>query len=74
MAMCPAYQQIMAMGKPAIGFILRQLELEGDDPDHWFWALQYLTDTDPVRPESRGHMKKMRDDWLRWGRENGEAW
>jgi hypothetical protein len=74
MAMCPAYQQIIAMGKPAIRLIFRQLELEGDDPDHWFWALSYLTGVDPVRPESRGNLKKMRADWMRWGQENRNAW
>lgn len=74
MAMCPAYQQIIAMGKPAIVLILKQLELEGDDPDHWFWALNYLTNADPVSPHERGNMKKMSAAWIRWGRDNRDAW
>lgn len=75
MAMCPAYQRIMSMGpKRAIPLILKQLEAEGDDPDHWFWALHYLTNADPVPPEDRGNMKKMRDAWIRWGRENKDGW
>jgi hypothetical protein len=70
MAMCPAYQKIIALGKPAIRLILKQLELEGDDPDHWFWALHYLTGEDPVAPKDRGNLKKMSAAWLRWGRNN----
>lgn len=70
MAMCPAYQRILAMGAPAIPLILRQLDLEGDDPDHWFWALNYLTGEDPVAAEDQGNMRKMSTAWLRWGRNN----
>lgn len=70
MATCPAYQRILAMGKPAISLILKQLELEGDDPDHWFWALSYLTGEDPVPSDDQGNMRKMSDAWLRWGRNN----
>ncbi len=75
MAMCPSYQRIMSMGpKRAIPLILRQMELEGDDPDHWFWALNYLTNADPVHPNDRGNMKKMSAAWIRWGRDNRDAW
>jgi hypothetical protein len=70
MAICPAYQRILAMGKPAIPLIFKQLELEGDDPDHWFWALSYLTGEDPVPSEDQGNMRKMRAAWLHWGRNN----
>lgn len=75
MAMCSAYQRIMSMGpKRAIPLILKQLELEGDDPDHWFWALHHLTNADPVHPSDRGNMKKMRDAWIHWGRDNKDGW
>jgi hypothetical protein len=74
MAMCPAYQQILAMGAPAIRLILKQLELEGDDPDHWFWALNFLTGEDPVAPEDQGNLRKMSAAWRRWGRNNLSAW
>jgi hypothetical protein len=75
MAMCASYQRIMGMGpKRAIPLILKQLELEGDDPDHWFWALHHLTNADPVHPVDRGNMKKMRDAWIRWGRDNKDGW
>jgi hypothetical protein len=74
MATCPAYQKILAMGKPAVRFILRQLESEGDDPDHWFWALNKLTGEDPVAPEDRGNLRKMSAAWLQWGRNNRHVW
>ncbi|WP_369723073.1 hypothetical protein AB8Z38_03030 [Bradyrhizobium sp. LLZ17] len=70
MAMCPAYQQMLAMGERAVPLILKQLELESDDPDHWFWALNFLTGEDPVQDEDRGNMRKMSAAWLRWGRNN----
>ena len=74
MALCPAYQRIIAMGPPVVPLILRQLESEGDDPDHWFWALHHLTDADPVSADDRGHMKRMATAWLDWGRRNLYAW
>lgn len=74
MALCPAYQQIMAKGPKAVRLILTQLALEGDDPDHWFWALNYLTGTDAVAPDHRGNMKEMAADWIRWGRNHWNAW
>ena len=47
----PAYREIIAMGEPAIGLILAELETR---PDHWFEALRALTGEDPVPPEARG--------------------
>ena len=38
---CPSYQRIIAMGRGVIPLILRQIESEGDDPDHWGWALLF---------------------------------
>jgi hypothetical protein len=74
MAMCPAYQQIIGMGKDAIPLILRQIENEGDDPDHWFWALRALTNANPIKDSDRGNMKRMADAWIDWGRRNYYAW
>jgi len=71
MAMCPAYQTIIAMGPDsAIPLILRQLASEGDNPDHWFWALRFLANDDPVSADDRGDMKRMAAAWLDWGRRN----
>ena len=74
MAMCPSYQRIMTMGEAAIPLILRELESEGDDPDHWFWALRFLADADPIPPDARGNMKAMAAAWIDWGRQNGFTW
>jgi hypothetical protein len=74
MAMCPAYQQIIAMGESVIPLILCELESEANDPDHWFWALRALTGADPVPVDDRGDTKKMASAWLDWGRLNLYAW
>lgn len=74
MAMCASYQRIMTMGEAVIPLILRELESEGDDPDHWFWALRFLADVDPIQPAERGNMKAMAAAWLTWGRLNGFKW
>lgn len=68
MAMHPAYQQIIGLGRSVVPLILRELEKE---PDHWFWALKAITGADPVKPAQRGRVKDMTDAWLRWGREEG---
>jgi hypothetical protein len=66
MAMCPSYQRIIAMGPAIVPTILRQMEQEGDEPDMWFWALQVLTDADPVSDDDRGDIVKMAQAWLGW--------
>ncbi len=68
MAIHPAYQEIIGMGKEAIPLILSELE---KSPDHWFWALSAISGEDPVKPEDRGRIKKMAEVWLEWGREKG---
>jgi len=74
MSMLPAYQKIIGMGEPAIPLILGQLKAEGDDPDHWFWALASITDANPVKPEDRGNTVKMAEAWLKWAEDEGYAW
>lgn len=68
MAMHPAYQQIIGLGRDAVPLLLRELERE---PDHWFWALKAITGADPVEPMQKGRVKEMADAWLRWGKEQG---
>lgn len=68
LAMCVPYQKIMAMGPEVVPLILRELEQQ---PDHWFWALNMLTDSNPICPEHAGYFNEMVNDWLQWGRENG---
>jgi hypothetical protein len=68
LAMSSYYQRIIGMGERAVPLILRQLEREGDEPDHWFWALQALTGADPVPEHLRGDIVAMSCAWIAWGR------
>ncbi|MBI4284381.1 MAG: hypothetical protein HY670_00565 [Chloroflexi bacterium] len=62
------YLKIISMGKPAIPFILKDLQERGG---HWYRALRILSGTDPVPPEAKGDVPQMKECWLRWGREKG---
>ena len=64
----PAYQRIIAMGEPAVPWLLQRL---AEKPDHWFVALNAITGARPVPPESRGRIKEMTQAWLDWGRQQG---
>ena len=64
----PAYQGIIAMGKPAVPHILDRLAAK---PDHWFVALHAITGASPVAPENHGRFKAMTAAWLKWGQEQG---
>ena len=64
--MHPAYQRIIGMGPAVIPLILGELERR---PDHWFWALTYLTDDAPA--ESINNFNEASLAWLAWGRERG---
>jgi hypothetical protein len=66
-AMLPSYQEIIGMGKPALPLILNELK---ERHDHLFWALRFITGTDPVQPEDRGHIDRMAETWIEWGRKN----
>ncbi len=68
MAMLRPYQRIIGMGPIAIPLILEELRRE---PDHWFWALEAITEEDPVPPEARGQVRRMAEAWVRWGEEQG---
>lgn len=67
----PAYQQIIAMGPPAVPWLLQRL---AERPDHWFAALHQITGASPVPPESRGRFREMTNAWLEWGRQQGYTW
>jgi hypothetical protein len=67
-AMHPAYQRIIGIGSAAIPLILEELRCE---PDQWFWALQSITEHDPVDESDRGDVGRMQASWLAWGVENG---
>ena len=67
---CPSYQKIIKMREGALPLILAQLRKEGNDPSHWFTALEAITGHDPVPESVYGNMLKMTEIWLSWAEEN----
>src|SRR2546426_12650752 len=63
MAMLKPYQQIIGMGWSAVPLILEELQRE---PDQWFWALEAITDQNPVPPEIAGNVRQMAQAWIEW--------
>lgn len=68
MAMLRPYQAIIGMGLPVVPLILEELRAA---PGHWFWALEVITDENPVPADANGDVRRMTDSWLNWGREQG---
>jgi hypothetical protein len=67
-AMLEPYQHIIGMGEAVVPLILEEMHRE---PGQWFWALQAITEQDPVPPEARGKVREMTAAWLEWGRQHG---
>ena len=68
MALLSPYQRIIGMGPPVVPLILEELQRE---PDQWFWALEAITEENPVPPEAAGVVRLMAQAWVDWGRERG---
>ena len=68
MAMLKPYQQIIGMGWCVVPLILEELQRE---PDQWFWALEAITDVNPVPPDAAGNVRLMAQAWVEWGRRRG---
>jgi hypothetical protein len=68
MALLRPYQAIIGMGMPAVPLILEELQR---DADQWFWALEAITEENPVRPEDAGNVRQMAKAWVEWGRQRG---
>ena len=68
MALLPAYQRIIGMGWPAVPLILEELRQQ---PGQWFWALEAITDENPVPPEAAGKVREMARSWIEWGQIRG---
>jgi hypothetical protein len=66
MAMHPAYQAIIGMGRDALPFIFRELQ---QSRDHWLWALRAITRQDAAKPDQT--FDQAVDAWLDWGRNRG---
>ena len=62
----PSYLGIVAIGKPAIALILKDLQTE---PNHRFSALYSIAGEGPHIPaHDRGDMRKISKAWLEWGK------
>ena len=59
----PAYQEILAMGKSVVPFILNELRTR---PDRWFAALRVLTKENPG--ESCRSFDDLVSAWIEWGK------
>ena len=68
MAMLKPYQRIIGMGWPVVPLILEELSRE---PDQWFWALEAITEENPVPSEAAGQVRRSAEAWQEWGRERG---
>lgn len=70
MAMLKPYQRIIGMGWPAVPMLLEELRRE---PDYWFWALESITEPNPIPPNAAGNLERMTQAWLDWGEQEGFA-
>ena len=68
MAMIRSYQRIIGMGMPVVPLILQELARE---PDQWFWALEAITEQNPVPPAAAGKVSLMAHAWIEWGKSEG---
>jgi hypothetical protein len=67
-----AYQELIAIGRPALPFLFRDLEQTADG--HLSNALTAITGAHPIPAEQRGQIRKIAETWLQWARENGYQW
>jgi hypothetical protein len=68
MAMLRPYQRIIGLGLPAVPLILEELQRE---PDQWFWALESITEQNPVPDDANGKVGLMAQAWIDWGKQQG---
>jgi hypothetical protein len=65
----PAYQRIMAMGKPALRLILEDLRKE---TEHWFYALEFIVGKEGKDvAQGAETVDDAKSAWLEWGYKNG---
>jgi hypothetical protein len=68
MAMLKPYQRIIGMGWPAVPLILEEMRRERGQ---WFWALEAITEENPVPAEALGKVRAMTQAWIEWGLKQG---
>ena len=61
--MHPAYQSIMTKGEAVLPLILNELRQK---PDYWFWALEAITDENPVGANAT--VDQAITAWINWGK------
>lgn len=66
--MHPAYQTIIGMGEKALPHIFMDMK---QHPRHWAWALQHITQENPVR--AGANAKEVAEAWIQWGKRHGYA-
>ncbi len=62
------YQQIISKGENVVPVILEELQTR---PSHWFFALEMITNENPVKQEHVGRLDLMAHDWTEWGKNKG---
>jgi hypothetical protein len=67
----PAYQRVIELGK-CEGIVL-SLILKDFARNHGYWstALRSITGENPVLDKHIGNPAKVREDWLKWGKQHG---
>lgn len=63
-----SYLEIIDMGEKILPLIFQDLKSE---PAFWFFALEEITECNPIEKSHRGFIKLMKEDWLKWGEEHG---
>ena len=61
-----AYLSMIALGRPSIPLMLKELR---DNGGFWYPALRAVTDDNPVPASARGKTRLMKKAWLQWGRQ-----
>jgi|ERR1035441_2439584 hypothetical protein len=64
-----SYQSIIALGFIVVPFIINDLK---ENDEHWFYALEKITEQNPIKKEHRGIIKLMKNDWIEWAKENDQ--
>ncbi len=62
----PAYQEIVAMGEPAVPWILRELQA---GRGHWIEVLEQITGEDAAAASGCSSRREAELAWLQWGAE-----
>ena len=62
-----SYQAIIKLGYDIIPFIIDDLK---KSDNHWFYALEAITNHNPIKRGHEGDVVLMKRDWIEWAEEN----